>query len=94
LRGARKDRGFGRLGQQQSRSRQTAAALVPYVITQTVGAIAAAGVLYLIASEKAGFDVSGGFAANGYGAHSPGGYNLSACFIDEVALTAGLILSS
>ncbi len=71
--------------------RTPAADLVPYVVAQTVGAIAAAGVLYLIASGKTGFDLAGGFAANGYVAHSPGGYNLRACFIDEVVLTAGFI---
>ena len=59
--------------------RTPAADLVPYVVAQTVGAIAAAGVLYLIASGKTGFDLAGGFAANGYAAHSPGGYNLRAC---------------
>ena len=71
--------------------RTPAADLVPYVIAQTVGAIAAAGVLYLIASGKAGFDLAGGFASNGYAEHSPGGYNLTACLIDEVVLTAGFI---
>jgi aquaporin Z len=71
--------------------RTPAADLVPYVIVQTLGAIAAAGVLYLIASGKAGFGVAGGFAANGYAEHSPGGYSLPACFIDEVVLTAGFI---
>src|SRR5512144_1370525 len=50
--------------------------IVPYVIAQVLGAIAAAAVLYLIASGKAGFDLSGGFASNGYGDHSPGGYPL------------------
>ncbi len=71
--------------------RTPAADLIPYVIVQTVGAIAAAGVLYLIASGKAGFGVAGGFAANGYAEHSPGGYSLPACFIDEVVLSAGFI---
>jgi aquaporin Z len=71
--------------------RTPAADLVPYVIAQTVGAIVAAGVLYLIASGKAGFDLAGGFASNGYAEHSPGGYNLNACLIDEVVLTAGFI---
>jgi len=71
--------------------RAPAADLVPYVIVQTIGAIAAAGVLYLIASGKAGFGVASGFAANGYAEHSPGGYSLPACFIDEVVLSAGFI---
>src|SRR6476660_9684929 len=54
-----------------------------YGIAQVVGAITAAGLLYVIASGKAGFDVSGGLAANGYGAHSPGGYSLMSGFITE-----------
>jgi len=61
--------------------------LFPYVIAQVLGAIAGAGVLYVIASGKAGFDLSGGFASNGYAAHSPGGYSLVACFVAEVVLT-------
>ena len=51
--------------------------IVPYIVVQVLGGIAAAAVLYLIATGKAGFDLSGGFASNGYGAHSPGGYSLS-----------------
>ena len=65
---------------------------VPYVIAQVLGAVAAAGVLYVIASGKSGFDVSGGFASNGYGAHSPGGYSLMAGFVAEVVLTAFFLL--
>src|SRR5271165_2215871 len=61
--------------------------LLPYVIAQVVGGVAGAGVLYVIASGKAGFDVSGGFASNGYGAHSPGGYTLAACLVAEIVLT-------
>jgi aquaporin Z len=61
--------------------------LVPYVIAQVVGAIAAAGVLYLIASGKTGFDASAGFASNGYGDHSPGGYSLQAALICEIVMT-------
>jgi aquaporin Z len=49
--------------------------LLPYVAAQVLGGLAAGGILYLIASGKAGFDVSAGFASNGYGAHSPGGYS-------------------
>jgi len=63
-----------------------AAELLPYVIAQVAGAIAAATVLYLVASSKAGFEL-GGFAANGYGEHSPGGYSLQAAFIAELVLT-------
>src|SRR5262245_15468693 len=55
-----------------------AAELVPYIVAQLLGAIVAAGVLYLIASGKAGFDVHAGFASNGYADHSPGGYSLTA----------------
>jgi aquaporin Z len=61
--------------------------LVPYIVAQILGGIAAGGVLYLIASGKAGFDVSAGFASNGYGAHSPGGYSLLAALITEVVMT-------
>jgi aquaporin Z len=61
--------------------------LLPYVVAQVAGAIVAAGVLYLIASGKAGFSVGGGFASNGYGQHSPGGYSLVAALVCEVAMT-------
>lgn len=61
--------------------------LVPYIIAQVAGGLVAGGVLYLIASGKAGFDVSAGFASNGYGAHSPGGYSLQAALITEVVMT-------
>jgi aquaporin Z len=64
-----------------------ASELPAYVIAQVVGAIAAAGVLYVIASGKSGFQVSAGFAANGYAQHSPGGYSLVACLVAEVVLT-------
>lgn len=61
--------------------------IVPYIIVQVLGGIAAAGVLYLIASGKAGFDLAGGFASNGFGAHSPGGYGLTSALIAELVLT-------
>jgi len=61
--------------------------LPAYVIAQVIGAIVAAGVLYLIASGQAGFDLAGGFASNGYGEHSPGGYPLMSALISEVVLT-------
>lgn len=64
-----------------------AAEFLPYVVAQVLGGIAGAGTLYVIASGKAGFDVSGGFASNGYGAHSPGGYPLLSCLVAEVVLT-------
>ncbi len=58
-----------------------------YIIAQVLGGVVGAGVLYLIASGKAGFSLSGGFASNGYGAHSPGGYGLAASFVCEVVMT-------
>src|SRR5690242_21230089 len=61
-----------------------ASELLPYVIAQVVGAIAAAGVLYVIASGATSFDVHAGFASNGYAEHSPGGYSLLACIVAEV----------
>ncbi len=62
--------------------------LLPYIVSQVLGAVAAGGVLYLIASGKAGFDVSAGFASNGYGAHSPGQYSMLAALVCEVVMTA------
>jgi len=64
-----------------------ASELPAYIIAQITGAIAAAGLLYVIASGKAGFDLSGGFASNGYAAHSPGGYSMVACLVAEIVLT-------
>ena len=61
--------------------------LLPYIVAQVLGAIAAGGVLYLIASGAAGFDVSKGFASNGFGAHSPGGYSMVAALLCEVVMT-------
>jgi aquaporin Z len=61
--------------------------LIPYILAQVAGAICAGGVLYLVASGQAGFDLSGGFASNGYGAHSPGGYSFTSCLIAEVVMT-------
>lgn len=61
--------------------------IIPYVIAQVVGAVVAGGVLYVIASGTAGFDVAKGFASNGYGAHSPGGYSLTAALVSEVVMT-------
>ncbi|MGZ0076637.1 aquaporin Z [Methylomonas sp. YC3] len=66
--------------------------LLPYIVSQVIGAIAAGGVLYLIASGKAGFDVSAGFASNGYGEHSPGGYSLLSALITEVVMTMMFLL--
>jgi len=64
-----------------------ASRLLPYILSQVAGGIVAAGLLYFIASGKAGFDISSGLAANGYGAHSPGGYSLQAGLVAEVVLT-------
>jgi len=61
--------------------------LLPYIVAQVLGAIVGAGLLYFIASGKAGFDLSGGLASNGYGEHSPGGYTLAAGLVTEVAMT-------
>lgn len=62
--------------------------VVPYIIAQVIGAVAASALLYVIASGAAGFDVAKGFAANGYGEHSPGHYSLVVGFITEVTMTA------
>ena len=64
-----------------------AAKLIPYIVAQVLGAVIAGGVLYVIASGAPGFDVSKGFASNGYGAHSPGGYSLMAALVTEVVMT-------
>jgi aquaporin Z len=61
--------------------------LAPYIVAQVLGGIAGAGILYLIASGKSGFDLAGGFASNGYGEHSPGGYSLLSGFVSEVVMT-------
>lgn len=66
--------------------------LLPYIVVQVIGAIIATGVLYVIASGKAGFDLAAGFAANGYGEHSPGGYSLIAGFVAEFVMTAFFLL--
>jgi aquaporin Z len=68
-----------------------ASELLPYIVAQVAGAIIASGVLYLIASGKPDF-VLGGFASNGFAAHSPGGYSLVACFLAEVVLTCFFLL--
>jgi aquaporin Z len=66
--------------------------LLPYIVAQVLGAIVAGGVLYVIATGKAGFDVAGGFASNGYGEHSPGGYSLTAALVTEVVMTMMFLL--
>jgi aquaporin Z len=66
--------------------------LLPYIVAQVLGGIAAGGVLCVIASGKAGFDLAAGFASNGYGAHSPGGYSLLAALVTEVVMTMMFLL--
>jgi aquaporin Z len=66
--------------------------LFQYIVAQVLGAIAAGGVLYIIASGKPGFDVSAGFASNGYGMHSPGGYSLLAALVCEIVMTMMFLL--
>jgi aquaporin Z len=66
--------------------------LLPYIIAQVLGGVVAGGVLYLIATGKAGFAVSAGFASNGYGAHSPGGYSLLAALVTEIVMTMMFLL--
>jgi aquaporin Z len=61
--------------------------LMPYIIAQVIGAILGAGVLFLIASGQPSFDLSAGFASNGFGAHSPGGYSMTAALVAEIVLT-------
>lgn len=69
-----------------------ASELVPYVVAQVLGGVAAGAVLYVIASGQAGFDVTAGFASNGYGEHSPGGYSLQSALVTEVVMTFMFLL--
>ena len=66
--------------------------LLPYMIAQVLGGVIAGGVLFVIASGKEGFDVAAGFASNGYGAHSPGGYSLLAALVTEIVMTMMFLL--
>ncbi|MBK8649918.1 MAG: aquaporin Z [Gemmatimonadetes bacterium] len=66
--------------------------LVPYIVAQVLGAIAAGGILFLIASGKAGFDASAGFASNGFADHSPGGYSMLSALVTEVVMTAFFLI--
>jgi aquaporin Z len=66
--------------------------LMPYIVAQVVGAVLAGGVLFLIASGQADFDVAAGFASNGYGEYSPGGYSMTAALITEVVMTMMFLL--
>jgi aquaporin Z len=69
-----------------------ASQILPYVVAQVLGAVVAGGVLYVIASGQADFDVSAGFASNGYGTHSPGGYSLLSALVTEVVMTMMFLL--
>jgi aquaporin Z len=69
-----------------------ASRVAPYIAAQVLGGVAAGGVLFVIASGAPGFDVAGGFASNGYGAHSPGGYSLVAAAVAEVVMTAFFLI--
>jgi len=69
-----------------------ASGLLPYIAAQVAGGLAAGGVLFVIASGKAGFDVNAGFAANGYGEHSPGKYSLASALVTEVVMTFGFLI--
>ncbi|MEQ9508727.1 MAG: aquaporin Z [Alloalcanivorax xenomutans] len=66
--------------------------VIPYILAQVIGAVIAGGVLYLIASGKSGFDLGSGFASNGYGEHSPGGYSLMAAALTEIVMTAMFLI--
>jgi aquaporin Z len=66
--------------------------LLPYIVAQVLGGIAAGGILYIIASGQAGFDVSAGFASNGYGEHSPGGYSLMSALVCEIVMTMVFVI--
>lgn len=66
--------------------------LLPYIVAQVIGGLAGAGVLYLIASGKADFSLAAGFASNGFGEHSPGGYAMTAAVVCEVVMTAMFLL--
>lgn len=66
--------------------------VLPYIISQVLGSLAGAGVLYLIASGQAGFDVSAGFASNGFGDHSPGKYSMVAALVTEIVMTMMFLL--
>ena len=70
-----------------SGGRFSTAELGPYIIAQVAGGLAGAAVLYVIATGQAGFDVTAGFASNGYGEHSPGGYSLTAALVTEIVMT-------
>lgn len=69
-----------------------ASQLVPYIVAQVLGGIAAGGILYVIASGAPGFDVAAGFASNGYGEYSPGGYSLTAALVTEIVMTMFFLL--
>src|SRR5271163_5178920 len=69
-----------------------AGSVVPYIVAQVLGAVVAAAVLYVIASGRAGFDASAGFASNGYGEHSPGGFSMTSAIVCELVMTAFFLI--
>ena len=69
-----------------------ASGILPYIVAQVLGALVGAGILWLIASGKGDFSLAGGFASNGYGAHSPGGYAMLSCAVSEVVMTFMFII--
>ena len=75
-----------------SGGRFSTAELGPYIVAQVAGGLAGAAVLYVIATGQAGFDVTSGFASNGYGVHSPGGYSLTAALVTEIVMTFMFLL--
>jgi glycerol uptake facilitator-like aquaporin len=79
--------GFGRLRKRCSGGRYPGKELLPYIVDQVLGGLLAATVLYVIANGKAGFDLSGGFDANGYGEYSPGGYDLTLIHLISIPVT-------
>lgn len=69
-----------------------ASQLLPYIVAQVFGGLVAGGVLYMIASGAVGFDISAGFASNGFGEHSPGGYSMTAALVAEIVMTMMFLL--
>ena len=65
--------------------------VVPYVVAQVIGGVVGAGILFVVAKDRPGFDVAAGFASNGFGDHSPGGYSLVACLVTEIVMTLAFL---
>lgn len=75
-----------------SGGRFSASEIIPYIIAQVAGGLAGAAILYVIATGQTGFDLANGFASNGYGEHSPGGYSMAAALVTEVVMTAMFLI--